>query len=91
MFSFEWDEDKAKRNLNKHKVSFFEAVTVFDDPFSLTIDDPLHSLDEERFIIIGYSEQQRLLTVVHTERGDNIRIISARLATRGERQFYEQQ
>ncbi|MBD0363193.1 MAG: BrnT family toxin [Coleofasciculus sp. C3-bin4] len=88
--NFEWDEEKARTNLKKHGVSFAEATTVFGDSFAVTIDDPLHSIDEERFVTIGYSEAQRLLVVVHTDRGDNIRIISARTATRRERQTYEQ-
>jgi hypothetical protein len=88
--NFEWDETKARTNLKKHGVSFAEATTVFGDSFAVTIDDPLHSIDEERFVTIGYSEAQRLLVVVHTDRGDNIRIISARTATRRERQTYEQ-
>lgn len=87
---FEWDEQKAQQNLKKHGVSFEEAATVFSEPFSLTINDPLHSIDEERWIILGYSEAQRLLIVVHTDWGDNIRIISARAATRRERETYEQ-
>lgn len=88
---FEWDEEKARANLTKHGISFEEAVTVFDDPFSLTIDDPLHSIQEDRFFTIGYSQVQRLIIVVHTERGiDNIRIISARIATKRERRIYEQ-
>lgn len=87
---FEWDEQKAQQNLKKHGVSFEEAATIFDDPFSLTIDDPLHSTDEERCVTLGYSEPQRLLIVVHTDRRDNIRIISARAATRRERETYEQ-
>lgn len=86
----EWDNQKAKRNLSKHKVSFEEAATIFGDTLSLTIEDPLHSDDEERFVAIGESSQQRLLVVVHTERGDNIRIISARLATPHERKTYEE-
>ncbi|MGH7799003.1 MAG: BrnT family toxin [Thermodesulfobacteriota bacterium] len=87
---FEWDGKKARRNLKKHKVSFEEAVTVFGDPLSLTIEDPLHSEDVERFVIIGESNQQRLLVVVHTERGDKIRIISARRSTSHERRDYEE-
>ena len=87
---FEWDGKKARRNLKKHKVSFEEAVTVFGDPLSLTIEDPLHSEDKERFVIIGESNQQRLLVVVHTERGDKIRIINARQATSHERRDYEE-
>ncbi len=86
---FEWDENKAKINLQKHDVSFKEAATVFGDPLSLTIRDPLHSIKEERFVILGYSYKNRLLVVMHTEQGDNIRIISARRATRRERRAYE--
>jgi len=86
----EWDEEKARDNLNKHGVSFEEAATVFGDPLSLTIDDPLHSVEESRFVIIGRSIRQRLLVVVHTERGDQIRIISARPSTRRERRSYEE-
>ena len=87
--SFEWNENKANINFNKHDVSFEEAATVFGDTGSITISDPLHSIDEDRFIIIGYSYKHRLIVVVHTERGDNIRIITARLATKRERDFYE--
>ncbi len=65
---FEWDRKKAKKNLRKHKVSFDEAITVFYDPLSATFDDPDHSIDEERFITIGYSSRGRLLVVSHTER-----------------------
>jgi len=87
---FEWDEKKAKQNLKKHKVSFEEASTVFADPLSLTIEDPLHSEEEERLIILGESHRRRLLVVSFTERGDNIRIISARVASPGERRNYEE-
>ena len=86
---FEWDKDKAESNLRKHEISFWEAASVFSDPLSLTIDDPIHSLEEQRFVIIGVSEYERLLVVVHTIRGENIRIISARQATRQERKTYE--
>jgi uncharacterized DUF497 family protein len=89
MLSFEWDIKKAESNERKHGVTFDEASTVFADPLSLTIHDPLHAKDEERFIIIGGSHINRMLTVVHTERGDNIRIISARKATKKERSYYE--
>lgn len=87
---FEWDENKAQNNIKKHGISFEEASTVFGDSLSLTISDPLHSMNEERFIIIGMSHQNRLLIVVHTERSDTIRIINARLTTRRERRYYEQ-
>lgn len=87
---FEWDEKKARLNLEKHDVGFAEASTVFGDPLSLTIPDPDHSQDEERWIILGCSHVNRLLVVVHTERGDTVRIISARRASRRERRFYEQ-
>lgn len=69
---------------------FEEAATVFGDPLSITIEDPDHSEDETRFVIIGQSYQGRTIVVAHAERGDNIRIISARLATRRERQAYEE-
>jgi len=88
--SFEWDDQKAKANLAKHGVGFEEASTVFSDPLSLTIPDPAHSQTEDRFIILGLSHRGKLLVVVHTERGDNIRIISARPASRGERKDYEE-
>ena len=88
--SFEWDENKAKTNLVKHGVSFEEASTVFGDPLSLTIPDPAHSQVEDRFIIMGHSHQRKLLVVAHTERGDNIRVISARRASRKERKHYEE-
>ncbi len=87
---FEWDSDKADANLAKHGVSFEEAATVFRDPLSETGADPDHSIEEERFIIFGISTSGRLLVVGHTERGDTIRIYSARLATPGERMIYEE-
>lgn len=86
----EWHPTKARSNHRKHGVTFEEAVTVFNDPLSSTISDPLHSDDEERFIIIGQSIQQRLLVVVHTDRVDSIRIISARVANAHERKTYEE-
>jgi uncharacterized DUF497 family protein len=89
MLIFEWDFKKAKTNIEKHGVSFEEASTAFRDPLSLTIDDPLHSRDEERLVLIGMSYNNHLLVIVHTERGDNIRIISARKATKKERKYYE--
>ena len=75
---FEWDDNKARQNLAKHDVSFIEATTVFLDPLSITVDDPEHSQGEQRYLVIGYSNRVRLLVVVHVDRGDNIRIISAR-------------
>ena len=89
MLIFEWDPQKAKSNLERHGVSFEEASTAFQDTLSLTIDDPLHSIDEERLILIGMSQKNRVLVVVHTERGDNIRIISARKTNKKEREYYE--
>jgi uncharacterized DUF497 family protein len=89
-FIFESDEKKSRLNWARHKVSFEEASTVFGDPFSRTIDDPLHSEDEDRYVIIGQSVRRRLLVVVHTIRGDNIRIISARIATATERTRHEE-
>jgi len=86
---FEWDPIKAASNLQKHAVSFTEAATVFFDPLSITVPDPMHSLSEDRFVITGLSYQQRHLVVVHSDRGDRIRIISARLATPSERKKYE--
>lgn len=87
---FEWDPIKAETNERKHGVSFFEAAAVFGDTFSLTFPDPDHSNDEERFITIGTTQQQRLVIVAHTDRGNRIRIISARPVTRDERKIYEE-
>ena len=72
---FEWDPNKAKKNIKKHRVSFNEAATVFGDPLSMTFFDPDHSVDEERYITVGLSQRGILLVVAHTERGDSIRII----------------
>jgi len=88
--TFEWDEDKARENLRKHNVSFDEAKTVFMDPFSTTIPDPDHSVDEERFVDVGTSVKGRVLVVVYTERGANIRLISCRKAIPSERREYEE-
>ncbi|MBI3653614.1 MAG: BrnT family toxin [Acidobacteria bacterium] len=88
--NFEWDEEKAKANLKRHKISFDEAKTVFDDPFTITIDDPKHSRIEERFVDIGTSTKGRILVVVYTQRGDRIRLISGRKATEWEREIYEE-
>jgi uncharacterized protein len=88
--TFEWDEAKAKENLRKHKVSFDEAKTVFADALSITIPDPEHSSDEDRFVDIGLSSKGRLLVVVYTGRGEIVRVISSRRATRSERRAYEE-
>ena len=88
--NFEWDANKAKSNLGKHGVSFEEAATIFGDRFSLTIPDLEHSLTEQRYITMGKALTDKLLVVVHTDRGDNIRVISARRASRRERKFYEE-
>ncbi len=88
--TFEWDEEKAKANLKKHKVSFEEAKTVFNDPFLWTFPDPEHSESEERYINIGRSARGRVLVVIHTERGSNIRLISCCKATANERRAYKQ-
>lgn len=82
--------EKAEENLRKHGVSFPEAATAFLDPLSLTVPDEPHSDGEERLVLIGRSHRQRTLVVAHTERGENIRIISARLATPRERRCYEE-
>lgn len=87
--SFEWDERKAEANLKKHRVGFDEATTVFTDPFSITVHDPGHSADEQRYTDIGNSDKGRVLVVVYTERGSNIRIVSCRKATPSERTTYE--
>ena len=87
---FEWDATKAQGNLKKHGVSFEEASTVFGDDLSMTIHDPEHSDDEDRYVNLGESDQQRLLVVSFTDREDRIRIISARLANRRERKKYEE-
>lgn len=86
---FEWDESKAASNLKKHSVSFREAKTVFSNPLAMIFDDRAHSVDEQREIIIGHSQQNRLLLISFTERSNAIRIISARLATRRECEDYE--
>jgi uncharacterized DUF497 family protein len=88
--TFEWDPEKARRNLQKHGVSFVEAVGAFMDPLSVTVPDPDHSYDDERFILLGLSQRSRLLVVVHTEDDDTVRLISAREANRHERRQYEQ-
>jgi uncharacterized protein len=85
----EWDPKKAKGNINKHNVSFDEALTVFYDPLSATFDDPDHSSDERRLITIGYSSKNNLLVVAYVERKERIRFISARIATKNEMKKHE--
>lgn len=96
MLIFEWDENKAKSNLRKHKVGFDEAESIFNDPLVVTFADESHSLEEERFISIGLSNVNRILLAVHTETSKNadvilVRIISCRKATDSERKIYEEQ
>ena len=89
--TFTWDPKKAQANLKKHGVDFREAATVFDEPLSIAFPDPDHSVGEARFLIIGMSALSRVLVVSYTEAtADVIRIISARVATRHERTFYEE-
>ncbi len=87
---YEWDEDKARTNLRKHQVSFLEGVTVFNDPLVATQSDSDHSYNEQRVIAIGRSVRSRVLVVIFTERGDQIRLISCRKATPRERKVYEE-
>ena len=90
VLKFEWDPQKAESNLAKHGVPFEEAATVFGDPLGRITDDPRHSVDEERFVLLGLSQQQHLLAVMFVEREEAIRIISARRAIPRERRDYEQ-
>lgn len=90
MLIFEWDPDKARENEQKHGVSFLEASQVFDDDHSSTVQDPDHSVDEARYLIFGGSKQGKYLVVSYTERGDRIRLISARQMTARERKAYEE-
>ena len=87
---FEWDTKKAHLNLRKHEVSFEEAATALRDPMAATGADPDHSISEDRYVTFGVSGRGRLLVVAHTEDGETIRIISARVASRGERKIYEE-
>lgn len=89
-FTFEWDPRKAAANERKHAVTFDEAAAAFADPFGIVVDDPRHSVDEMRVVLLGHSESSRLLAVMFTERGDRIRLISARKATRREHHQYEE-
>jgi len=87
---FEWDPPKAESNIKKHGVDFHEATTVFGDPLSATFPDPNHSRAEFRFLTIGMSLRGNLLIIAHTDRGDKIRIISARISTKLEKKYYEE-
>jgi uncharacterized DUF497 family protein len=87
---FEWDEKKAEENLEKHDIGFDEAKTVFNDSLSITIYDPDHSINEHRYIDIGLSSKDRLIVVSYSERGQKIRIISCRKATKKEQRAYEE-
>jgi uncharacterized DUF497 family protein len=87
---FEWDDEKAEANIVNHRVTFFEAATVFCDPLSVIYDDDEHSGDERRYLTIGRSASERLLIVCYTERGDVVRLISARAATPKEVRDYEE-
>ncbi|MEN6575561.1 MAG: BrnT family toxin [Phycisphaerales bacterium] len=88
---FEWSPEKAATNLRKHGVGFVEAATVLRDPLGMTIFDPDHSMDENRYLTVGMSSRGRAVMVAHTDRGDTIRIISARELTRAERKAYEEE
>lgn len=87
----EWDPRKAKSNFEKHGVSFEEGATALSDPMAATGADPDHSITEQRYVTFGVSEKGRLVAVSHTEKGEIIRIISARKASKGERKFYEEE
>lgn len=87
---FEWYNEKAKINFQKHNVSFEEAMTVWDDEFAAFLHDPVHSNAEDRFLLIGYSSKNNLLFVSFTERNDKIRLISSRKATNSERKRHEE-
>jgi uncharacterized DUF497 family protein len=86
---FEWDPEKARRNLARHGVSFDEASSAFADPLSLTIDDPDHSQGEHRLLLLGETYSGKLVVVAHLADDETVRIISARLAERHERRTYE--
>ena len=90
--NFEWDPEKAELNLAKHGVTFEEASTAFGDPLSITISDPDHSDEEDRFVLLGQTYSGRFVVVVHTDRDETVRLISARIATKakGERRNYEE-
>ena len=87
---FSWDARKAASNLRKHGIEFVEATTAFDDPLSITVSDPDHSVGEERYLLVGATARGRLVVVSHMDEGEEIRIISARDATLQERKGYEE-
>lgn len=87
---FEWDPKKALRNRVKHALTFEEASTAFSDPLAGIVDDPRHSMSESRLVLVGMTDQQRLVAVMFIEKGDRIRIISSRPVTRVERKIYEE-
>ena len=89
-YIFEWDGKKAESNVRKHGVTFDEACTAFQDLLALLMPDPDHSASEERYIVLGMSNKQRLLVVTFAERPPRTRLISARKATRQERKLYEE-
>ena len=88
---FEWDPNKARKNLQKHSVSFNEAATVFGDSLSVTFSDPDHSTRESRYIVTGLSSTGGVLVIAHTYKNNRVRIINARKATRQERKYYEEE
>jgi uncharacterized DUF497 family protein len=90
MVRFRWSPEKHAANLRRHGVGFIEAMSVFDDPLSLAVQDPVHSVGEQRWLLLGKSSRGQLLVVAHAEGGDEIRIISARRATKRERAMYEE-
>jgi uncharacterized protein len=87
---FEWDPKKAEANKRKHGISFHQAATIFGDPLAITFADQDHSLDEDRYITFGLSRFNQMVVVSHAQRGEKLRIISARLMTRQERKIYEE-
>ena len=87
---FEWDAKKATGNIHRHNITFHEAATIFGDPLAITFNDPDHSIKEERYLTFGLSRFNHFLVVSHTDRGNRIRIISARLMTKQERKIYEE-
>jgi len=87
---FEWDEEKAEENIKKHGIGFWEAVTVFRDPLAITIHDPDHSRDEDRFLTVGMTSRNRIVVTAFTERGPCIRVISCREVSKSEKRKYEE-